>query len=717
MFSDGKYEILYENNPSPTIDDNGEIWCNKVVFTLNGGDVQFDNVDLKYKIHWEKEEEKVSHVSFKMPKDDTKLSDVFLTMPYGLIKKNRTGVGATTLELKSKRNSIIVVPTKSLARDKAKTTQIEGTNKYKALYVGSDIPGFRVPEITDYLQDTEIAIKKFVVVADSLPRLLSYIGKEHYHDYFLMVDEIDSYQYDSSFRSALEDALDYYWKFPKNKRCLVSATMGKFTDERIEQEPITEVQFNEEQRRDINLIHTNSVEITAKKEIERITRDFPNDKILIAYNSVSRGIVVVMKLLSDELQNRCSVLCSIKSKEIVGDKYREIIDNGQLPTQIVFMTCSYFVGVDINERFHLISISNTDVTHTLLSVDKLQQIAGRCRDRQGLLSETVIYKTTDTNDNVNIEETRQAFVNDAEFLCVFYNSFGRLRYLYRQVYQNIGEYTIDDFIKDSKRKYDGLTSPYPVVRDSFGKLVPAYFVIDSMCIQLELKQDIYARQDKLNDVLSPHNNVTFRNDEEIIPQSVEAVREEIDTEMVNHRDAEINSLIEQLRSTPVGQRASKATSLRHNCSRFSSTFLEQFSELCRYIPFEELVAKLRIIDRPSNYKPFKYSSIFYALDDMHPIKTIINSNFVQNEAYTGEEILNKMNILYSYMNREHLTSSPLAVRRLRYFCSLEETRIRISSIERPVRAYKIIDYNVCHFEGEPLHRIHPTKNVNRYFNF
>ena len=422
-------------------------------------------------------------------------------------------------------------------------------------------------------------------------------------------------------------------------------------------------------------------------------------------------------MLSDELQDRCSVLCSIKSKEIVGDKYREIIDDGQLPTQIVFMTCAYFVGVDINERFHLISISNTDVTHTLLSVDKLQQIAGRCRDHQGLLSETVIYKTTEINDNVIMEEVRQSLINDAKFLCDFYNSFGRLRNFYRQVYQNIGDYTIDDFIKDSKRKYDGLTIPYPVVRDSFGKLVPAYFVIDSMCIQLELKHDIYARQDKLNDVLSQRNNVTFRNDEEIIPQSVETVREEIDTEMVSHREAEINSLIEQLRSTPVGDRVRQATLLRHNCSRFSSTFLEQFSELCRYIPFEELVAKLRIIDRPSNYKTFKYSSIFYALDNMHPIKTIINSNFVQNEAYTGEEILNKMNILYSNMNREHLTSSSLAVRRLRYFCSLEETRIRNSSIERPVRAYKIIDYNVCHFEGEPLHRIHPTENVNRYFDF
>ncbi|MBC7423212.1 MAG: hypothetical protein H7334_07120, partial [Ferruginibacter sp.] len=60
----------------------------------------------------------------------TKLTDVFTKMPYGLIHKEETGIGATTLELKAKRNSIIVEPIKVTASTKA----------YKekgAFYVGS----------------------------------------------------------------------------------------------------------------------------------------------------------------------------------------------------------------------------------------------------------------------------------------------------------------------------------------------------------------------------------------------------------------------------------------------------------------------------------------------------------------------------------------------------------------------------------------------------
>ena len=46
------------------------------------------------------------------------LSNHFNQLPYGLIDKSITGLGATTLEMKAKRNSIIVTPTKNLAYSK-----------------------------------------------------------------------------------------------------------------------------------------------------------------------------------------------------------------------------------------------------------------------------------------------------------------------------------------------------------------------------------------------------------------------------------------------------------------------------------------------------------------------------------------------------------------------------------------------------------------------
>ena len=134
--------------------------------------------------------------------------------------------------------------------------------------MGGEITGFVVPDISAYLEDSSIQYKKFIVVADSLPRLLNIIGKEHYKDYFLMIDEIDSYQYDCSYRPNMECVIDYYFQFPMNHRCLVSATIGKFSNEEIAKEPVINVQFDDSKSRDITLIHTDNAEIRLKEQIE-----------------------------------------------------------------------------------------------------------------------------------------------------------------------------------------------------------------------------------------------------------------------------------------------------------------------------------------------------------------------------------------------------------------------------------------------------------------
>ena len=59
------------------------------------------------------------------------LTDTIKELPHGIINKTETGIGATTLELNSERNSIIVEPLKVTASAKAE--------KHNALYVGSPI--------------------------------------------------------------------------------------------------------------------------------------------------------------------------------------------------------------------------------------------------------------------------------------------------------------------------------------------------------------------------------------------------------------------------------------------------------------------------------------------------------------------------------------------------------------------------------------------------
>ncbi|NCB03328.1 MAG: hypothetical protein EOM67_14415, partial [Spirochaetia bacterium] len=135
--------------------------------------------------------------------DGDKLGDFFSCLPYGIINKTITGIGATTLELNSDRNSIIVLPTKSLAYSKFKIKEgKDGENS--CMYVGSPIGDIKsditLQSIQAYLNTDNEKKKKILVVADSLPKVLDAIGKEHYNEFFLMIDEIDTLQIDNTYR-------------------------------------------------------------------------------------------------------------------------------------------------------------------------------------------------------------------------------------------------------------------------------------------------------------------------------------------------------------------------------------------------------------------------------------------------------------------------------------------------------------------------------------
>ena len=66
---------------------------------------------------------------------NTHLSDVFSALPNGLVHKTETGMGATTLELKTLRNSIIVEPIIVTACSKVHSFNKESESR--VLYVGS----------------------------------------------------------------------------------------------------------------------------------------------------------------------------------------------------------------------------------------------------------------------------------------------------------------------------------------------------------------------------------------------------------------------------------------------------------------------------------------------------------------------------------------------------------------------------------------------------
>ena len=62
-----------------------------------------------YEIVYNKEDKfRIDAIRLTLPRNNMKLSEVFLNLPYGVIKKNIPGIGATSLALTSQRNVIIV---------------------------------------------------------------------------------------------------------------------------------------------------------------------------------------------------------------------------------------------------------------------------------------------------------------------------------------------------------------------------------------------------------------------------------------------------------------------------------------------------------------------------------------------------------------------------------------------------------------------------------
>ncbi|NDW11135.1 hypothetical protein [Dysgonomonas sp. 520] len=718
QLSIGNYEILYSSAP------NGD----KAVQYLNNGSVKSSDIDLKCTVKYKDEaKSSISSVDFLMPRDEAKLSDIFETTPYGLIKKNRTGVGATTLELRSKRNSIVVVPTKALAYNKAKDSKviIDGQVKYKVQYVGSAITRFNVPTIEEYLADEVIPDKKFIVVADSLPRLLRKIGEDNYKDYFFMVDEVDSYQYDAWYRPTLENVIDYYFEFPPKKRCLVSATIGRFSNEKIEEEPVINVTFNQPQPRDIKLLHTNNVIATTVRQINSILGIDPNIKIVIAYNSVRRGILQIIESLDETLRSKCAILCSSRSKQYAGDYYSEDIINGELPNQITFMTCTYFVGIDMLERFHLISVAEGLYyqLHTLLSEDKLEQIAGRCRHEEGLISETVIYHSRariarsvflfpPTPETVE-EETKEC----AQLLINHINAIITLKGIYKRLSNSyFNKFSIDDIIDNSFMRYNESKAVKLLRKDIHNNVKPAYLNIDNIVIQYKILDSLYLSEQALYESLQSQGHiVTWENVEESEERMSTQAQENLDEHIRVAEEDEIEAIIEHLRrGHTIRERIRLANRyvIEIGASDKGETFINKFLELQNYVPFEELITTLPQHNTPAKYDRFYNSVMFWALSEEHSFKIAFKQRLPLETPLNSEDIKGILNDLLGSNFGYSIGTKNKAVRDLQIFCKISE-RVRDRELGNP---YFILNYDVNNF-GTPLDIISATTNIRELFRF
>ncbi|TFV93182.1 hypothetical protein E4S40_13030 [Algoriphagus kandeliae] len=413
-------------------------------------------------------------------------------LPNGILYKKFTGIGATHCEIIAERDSILVFPTIALARSKYLKACKEAKDGFRYQFLNG---GVKNEELEQFISERgENDIDKYFVVADSLPRLINFLGEDVYYDYFLMVDEIDTFQVDTSYRSSLEFAVDYFKDF-KN-RCALTATLIPFSDPdfqegNIDYFTLEKKSFDKPELRLVNVYYP------IQSLVEEITELLPKgEKVVVAINSMD-GINYAIKnllALGKIKEFDTGVLCSQFSKYKVHSKsnWIDIPEDGKISLEypLTFITSAYFTGVDFIDKFHLLIGVLKAPQHAMLTFENIYQITGRARN--GFLSCKVV--------KFDAHNTPGKFF-DREEIMKRVEKVNSLFSFAKELYD--GEEFLDDYtsVKSSfeKIKINGEEGFIRVNKD--GEVVPSSFTIDYKEHFFQSLLDYETRADHLKEKL------------------------------------------------------------------------------------------------------------------------------------------------------------------------------------------------------------------------
>lgn len=418
----------------------------------------------------------------------TKLSQAFNFLPHGVIDKTQTGIGGTSCELDAKRPSIIVQPYVSTAKSKAGLKTID--NKFKVHFYGRNRAGASVKSknistVTDqepdlalmeYLRFCELEHQpaKITCVADQLTNLkasLNVISEDKFDEFHLVLDEIDSLQEQSNFRDVMDDCYAIYKQHPPNRRSVISATIKKFHDPGMADEPISTISEHGATKNNLLLIRTSDLEEELTKQLIEYLASNKTNKIVVACNHIQTCLKVIANLEKVKSLDRAEakILCSPSRKALVKDLLGEVLPNGFLPARLNFITAAYFNGVDINEPYHNLIIADSTSASLRLSPSVVFQISGRCRAH--LLSNKLMVKIVVNNRYPfytleQLEEHAGEFVEAQKFYQTLISSKNPLANASAEGVLNI-------YLEGAD------TYPAIATKDSSGALVLSYLKIDN----------------------------------------------------------------------------------------------------------------------------------------------------------------------------------------------------------------------------------------------
>ncbi|CCZ49522.1 uncharacterized protein BN750_01372 [Bacteroides sp. CAG:661] len=308
------------------------------------------------------------------------LSDVMNEIPPDcILSKKIPGCGATTLELNTERNSIIIVPNVPVIKSKC--------GKYNQLLgVHEDVTA---DKICNYL--TSNTRHKIMITPESFGKVKTACARcsiDIYNHFFLLMDECHQLIKDVDYRMDIVLPMNDFFRF--KGKALVSATPIGFSDPRFKEFETIEVNADYDYRQDITITHTYNIQKTISDYLKA-----HDGTVCFFINSVVE-IYAIMKQL--DILEDSTVYCAPKSRLKLRNEYS--FDNAykdwsaDTMKKYNFFTGRFFTAFDLDLPYKpdLVMVTDPYISeYTMLDIDTdCIQICGRFRN--GIKSATHIYR-------------------------------------------------------------------------------------------------------------------------------------------------------------------------------------------------------------------------------------------------------------------------------------------------------------------------------------
>lgn len=319
-----------------------------------------------------------------------KLADIMPEIESNInLAKKFPGIGATYLEIHSRRPSILIEPNVPVIQGKC----AKSDEKFKLFGV---YEGVTVDKIIRYLQEPR-EHHKLMTTPESFQKIkqaVAQVGIDLYSHFFCLMDESHLLVKDVDYREDIVLPMNDFFRF--KQKALISATPIMLSDPRFREQEFrtVTVDANYDYRQDITVIHTNNTLQTVRTYLEE--HDAPTSFFI---NLVDYSHSLIKEL---GIANESAIFCAPKSEQKLkhelnfGNSYSEW--KADRMKKYNFFTSRFNNAFDLDLDYSPQVVMLTDIkasSYTMLDIHTdCVQIAGRFRN--GLDSLTHIY-TTDKN--------------------------------------------------------------------------------------------------------------------------------------------------------------------------------------------------------------------------------------------------------------------------------------------------------------------------------